>query len=98
MARKDDEQWKALNKRLRQKSPTARKDDERWEALRQAAFDYVKAFNAAQLLHFRTVAVFDGDDDDDDDDYDEPLAHAEAVLKAEAERFRRRSEMKKAGA
>ncbi len=74
----------------------ARKDDERWEALRHAAFDYVKAYNAAQLQEF----IVDGEDDDEDDidDYNEGLAHAEAVLKAEAERFRRRSELRKAGA
>ena len=71
----------------------ARKDKERWEALRQAAFDYVKAYNAAQLQEF----IVDGEDDDVDD-YDEGLAHAEAALKAEAERYRRRSEMRKAGA
>lgn len=65
---------------------TARKDDERWEALRQAAFDYVKMF-----YYWET-------DTPEVDDPEAALAHAEAVLKAEAERFRRRSEMRKAGA
>ncbi len=64
----------------------ARKDDERWEALRQAAFDYVKAYNywSSDDLEVEYPGV--------------QLAHAEAVLKAEAERYRRRSEMRKAGA
>lgn len=67
----------------------ARKDEERWVALRQAAFDYVKAYNN----------WFVSDCNNDEDDGTEAqLAHAEAVLKAEAERYRRRSEMRKAGA
>lgn len=67
-----------------------RKDEERWEALRQAAFDYVKAYNSWHTADCTT--------DDEDDNTKAKLAHTEAVLKAEAERYRRRSEMKKAGA
>ncbi len=92
MARKNDEQWKALNKRLRhtaddttESSNEERKDDERWEALKQAAFEYVKAYN-----------YWESDDPEVEDPVGQ-LAHTEVVLKAEAERFRRRSEMKKVG-
>ncbi len=64
----------------------SKKNKERWEALRQAAFDYVKAYN------------YWSSDDPEVEDPDAELAHAEAVLQAEAERYRRRSEMRKAGA
>lgn len=63
-----------------------KKDKERWEALRQAAFDYVKAYN------------YWSSDDPEVSDPDAELAHAEAVLRAAAERYRRRSELSKAGA
>lgn len=69
------------------RSLMARKDDERWEALRQAAFDYVKAYDYWSSQHAPEV-----------EDPDAQLAHAEVVLQAEAERYRRRSEMRKAGA
>ncbi len=68
----------------------ARKDEERWEALRQAAFDYVKAYNTWSMADYIDDAIAA--------DGNAALAHAEAVLKTEAERFRRRPEMRKAGA
>lgn len=56
----------------------ARKDDEQWAALRQAALAYAKVLNA-----------FEMPDDDDGTDYKVELKHAEKVLKARAEKYRR---------
>lgn len=54
-----------------------KKDEERWEALRQAAFDYVKAYN----IWFTADCI----DEATSEAGEAALAHAEAVLRAAAE-------------
>ncbi len=59
----------------------ARKNEERWEALRQAAFDYVKAYN--------TWYTADYIDDAATRDGEILLEHAAAGLQTEAARYKK---------
>ncbi len=61
----------------------ARKDEERWEALRQAAFDYVKAYNAWATCQAERRTETGNE-----------VTHASIQLQTEAKRW---AELKKAG-